>query len=68
MGKVNRPIRIGHIGQYGGGILGNMHYANWAIYFDHIADIVLPYRPNGGNILKIWQLHIFILNIAKACF
>ena len=68
MGKVNRPIRIGHIGQYGGGILGNMLIANWAIHFYHIADMVLAYRLYGGNILKIWQLHIFILNIAKACF
>ena len=56
------------LGNMGGCILGNMPYANWAIHFCYIADMVLAYRRYGGNILKIWQLHIFILNVAKACF
>ena len=61
MGKVNRPIRIGHIGQYGGGHIGQ--YAH-----SELGDSLLPYRRYGFSISPIWWQHIEDLTITYLYF
>ena len=53
MGKVNRPIRIGHIGQYA---------------LCELGDLLLPYRRYSFSISPKWWQHIEDLAITYLYF